>query len=309
MNIKDITTHLFKENNITKFVLVTLAGIIIFFFSNKEMLEDILFFNRIYYHISGALKIILISLALLINLFYIFLPIIKKDIEITSLKSTIEQLEDDKKTREEDLSKINGYISGKVREILLNIFNEYNLDNADRITLYAQMSAMQNGMVVIDRYSGNRHFSQYSSQKIYSDDKGVIGKVMESSFYTDFSSPCIKSTKGKKRDSETKLYLEYHAKNYNFTEDDINKLTSKMRPCRFVAKSIKDKNGYPFGILLIEGEKHDSLSHFNETLQSKFKKFSENDKMLSSILEIRKSLQKYNFVSEIQNQNANHPQI
>lgn len=309
MNIKESVSHIFKKNNIVKLLLTITSGLIIFFFSNNEIFEGVWLLDRIYIHISGYLKLVIILFALLINLFFIFLPVIDKDIEIEKLKKNINELNNDKRIREEDLSKINSYITGKVREILLNIFQEYRLGNADRITLYAQMLSEQNGMIVIDRYSGNRHFSQYSSQKIYSDDRGVIGKAMESSFYVDFSSPCITSGKGAKRDKEVKRYKEYHSKHYNFTEEDVATLTSKMYPSRFVAKSIKDKNGYPFGILLIEGEQPNSLSHFNDELQSKFKEFSENDKMLTSILEIRKSLHKYNFVSEIQSQNANHPQI
>ncbi|MGR6660907.1 hypothetical protein [Avibacterium paragallinarum] len=171
------------------------------------------------------------------------------------------------------------------------------------------MSSMQNGMIVIDRYSGNRHYSTYSLQKVYRDDIGIIGKVMQSSFYIDLESPCIISSRGKKRDKEVKLYQEYHLSNYEFTEADINSLTTKMRPSRFIAKSIMDKNGYPFSILLIEGEKPSSLSHFDEKLQNKFKEFSENDKMLSSILEINRLLHKYNLISEIQIQNANDPKI
>lgn len=298
-------------NNYLTLITLLFTGFIIFFFSNKEIFNDITFFSRIYYHTSGIPQVIIISLAVFINIVISMYPLLKEQVKNASLTAKNNELKTNNAKQLKDLAKINIFLSEKTRNILLEIHKRYGLESKERVTLYVRIPPNRNGMIILDRHSENIHYAKYDREKTYKDANGIIGRVMENGFHIDDKSPECKRQSNK---SEREKYIKYHKKHYNITEEDINDLTESKNfslPCRFVAKSLKDKNGVSCAIVMLEGFETDSLTNIleNENLLNSLEQFSGYDNLILSLVEIKKELHKYNFITEIEQQNANQPTI
>lgn len=306
INIKEIASHIFKKDNIEKLLTTIISSSIIFFFSNKEIFEGVWFFDKIYSYTSGYLKIIIISIAILINSIFLFLPIVTKDIEIETKNKSIERLNSELEERNRNLEFLNNKINDNIRLYVLNLNETLKLENSDRITIYAKLEERQEGVKIIFRYSGDIHHGRYNEDKTYNDLDGIIGKTISDGFHIDFNSPVVKSKKKQKRKDEIEAYKTYHKETYSF---DTSSLTTNMFPCRFISKSLKDSRGETFVIILIEGDRENSLSHIHETskILNSFKD-NEKDEIIISLIEQKRVIHKFVKTQSDRN-NPNVPQI